>query len=112
MAVTNDSSYDRPQSVLFQKIERLGIARVPGRFQVDEHMDLATVRRVLNAQRILVTDGQRLLHHYVYAQCGTLLNHSSVLTRGSKDQHCPRMRLQDHFLNAAEVQACRQMMAL
>ena len=81
------------------------IARVPGRLQVDEHVDLAAFGGVLNGQGIFVADGQRLFHHYVNAQCGALFDHSPMLTWSGEDEHCPRMGLRNHFLNAVKVQA-------
>src|ERR1700693_3116146 len=112
MAVAKNCLYHRPQSALLQYTERCGIARIPGRLQVDEHMDLAALRSVLNSQLFLIADGQRLLDHYVDAQCSALLNHSPVLARSSKDEHCTGMRLRNHFLNAAKVHACGKTIAL
>src|SRR6202451_2320557 len=112
MAVTKHSFHDRSQSALPQQLERSRIACIPGRFQVDEHMNVAALRGVLNGDCIFVADGQGLLHHHVDAQCGAFVDHSPVLAGSGGDQHCLGTRLRNHFLNAAEVQAWGEMIAL
>ena len=103
VTVADDGFDDGAEVAGFEEIVGLGVAGVPGGFEVDEDFDVTLFRGMLNGESVGVGEGEGLFHENVYAEGGGLFDDVAVLAGGGEDEDGLEMGGGGHLSDGAEV---------
>jgi hypothetical protein len=102
VAVVHHDFANSTQSIFLHQVVGGTVAGIPRGLVIHEHVDFGFAGDVLNRERVFEADGQRFFHHDVNAVAGADFHHAAVVVGVGINQHCLRMRLDEHLFQIGE----------
>jgi len=103
VSVVDDDLADVAERVALHEVVNRMIAAIPRGLVIHQHVNVAAFGRVGDGERIGVADGERFLHHDVYAAARAGLDDSAMIVSGCVRQHSLGVRFLEHVVEAGVV---------